>query len=64
MTDNTTGYGEDQDREGTTTAPGRDWQEAADRNPDDFDADTEEGTEVNPDTGTEYGSIDSGPGRA
>jgi hypothetical protein len=55
MSDNTTGYGEDQDREGTTTAPGREWQEAADRNPDDFDADTDAGddTEVNPDTGTE-----------
>jgi hypothetical protein len=57
-TDNTTAYGTDQDREGTTTGAGGDWQASAERNPDDFDADETGPTEINPDTGRQYGEID------
>ncbi len=54
--DNETAYGRDQDREEPKiTAPG--WRDS-DLNPDDFGPDTQGGTEINPDTGTEYGEID------
>jgi hypothetical protein len=56
--DDDTAYGRDQDREATSTAPGDEWQDAADRNPDDFGPDSVGGTDVNPDTGREFGSID------
>jgi hypothetical protein len=42
--DDDTAYGPDQDREATSTAPGDPWQDAADRSPDDFDADREDST--------------------
>jgi hypothetical protein len=57
-TDTSTAYGTDQDREGTTTGADDDWQASAERNPDDFDADEAGPTEVNPDTGRQYGEID------
>ena len=55
-------YGQDQNHEPSTTKRG--WQEAADRDPDDFDPyefgpDGKDAHEVNPATGTEYGEISS-----
>lgn len=58
--DNTTAYGHDQDRQppkSRTTA-----QRTADRNPDDYGPDAEDGTDVNPDSGVEFGEVDSTPG--
>jgi hypothetical protein len=56
--DNATAYGTDQDREGTSTAPGE-GPAAADRNPDDFGPEAVGGTDVNPDTGMERGAVDN-----
>jgi hypothetical protein len=58
--DDQAAYGQDQNRESSTTRRG--WQEAADRDPDDFDPyefgpDGKDAHEVNPATGTEYGEI-------
>jgi hypothetical protein len=63
-TDNAPGCGEDSGREATTTAPSGGWQASADRNPDDFGPDSEDGAETNPDSGAEYGSIDNSPEHA
>lgn len=58
--DDETAYGHDQDREAPKiTAPP--WREM-DLNPDDFGPDTEDGREINPATGEEYGAIDSRSG--
>lgn len=51
-------YGADQDREPPQTARS-DWQQAADLNPDDFGPGAEDGPEVNPATGAEYGEVES-----
>jgi hypothetical protein len=56
--DNETAYGHDQDREPPQPA-GSDGTRAADRNPDDFGPDSEDGAGVNPATGTEYGQVDT-----
>ena len=58
-TDNRTAYGVDQDRDPPQTAESDGQQRAADRNPDDFGPDAEDGAAVNPATGTEYGEVDS-----
>jgi hypothetical protein len=58
QSDNRTAYGEDQDREPPQTATPGGQRKAADRNPDDFGPDTEDGAAVNPATGTEYGQVD------
>lgn len=60
--DDQAAYGQNQNRESSTTRRG--WQEAADRDPDDFDPDEfgpdgEDAHEVNPATGTEYGEINN-----
>jgi hypothetical protein len=55
-----TGYRRDQGHEGSATPPTREWQRSADRNPDDFGPEAEHDSEVNPDTGADYGTIDSG----
>jgi hypothetical protein len=60
-TDNRTAYGPDQDREPTQTTRSGGQQNAADRNPDDFGPDAEDGPERNPSTGTGYGEVDSPP---
>ncbi len=63
--DDQTAYGHDQDREPPKTAmagrPEAVWSSAADRSPDDFDPDAEDGLDVNPSTGVEYGAVDNGP---
>jgi hypothetical protein len=56
--DTRTAYGHDQDREPPQTT-GSGQNKAADRNPDDFGPDTEDGAAVNPATGTEYGQVDT-----
>jgi hypothetical protein len=56
--DNQTAYGADQDRDGTSTAPGE-GTAGADLNPDDFGPESVAGTDVNPDTGMEHGAVDN-----
>ena len=55
--DNETAYGEDQDREPASTAPGGGGADTADRAADDADSDVDP-DDVNPATGREYGEID------
>jgi hypothetical protein len=58
--DKQTTYGHDQDRDPPPTARTA-WQDAEDLNPDDYGPDAEDGTEVNPATGAEYGEVGNTP---
>lgn len=57
--DNLTAYGEDQDREPTNTALRDDPRWAADFDSDDFGPESIGRPEINPDTGLEFGAVDS-----